>query len=291
MIKPDIYEPSLNPLYRDMLAHYGVVALPARVRDPNRKGKVESAVGFAQKRLRGMRFESMEEAQAYIDRWTERWADRRIHGTTKQQVAALFKAEEQSTLRSLPIAPFRYYEYGSRVVHLDGCIEVASAYYSVPPAWMSQQVNVQWDKLYVRILNPSTGELLREHVRQKRGSHRVHDEDRSKRISPAIDHHLGKAEAAGVHVGAVCRHLSESTGPYAIRRVLAIVSLVKKHGPDLVDRACQAALEVGAPTYRFVKRFLENQRVNAPKLQQVDSLIRDLNHYRDIITQKTETRQ
>ena len=36
VIKPDLYEPELNPVYRDVLAHYGVVADPARVRDPNR---------------------------------------------------------------------------------------------------------------------------------------------------------------------------------------------------------------------------------------------------------------
>ena len=41
VLTPDIYDPTLNPLYRDMLAHYGVVALPCRVRDPDRKGKVE----------------------------------------------------------------------------------------------------------------------------------------------------------------------------------------------------------------------------------------------------------
>lgn len=45
VLKPDVYEPELNPLYRDVLRHYGVVAMPARVRDPNRKGKVESAIG------------------------------------------------------------------------------------------------------------------------------------------------------------------------------------------------------------------------------------------------------
>jgi transposase len=47
VITPDIYDPTLNPLYRDLLAHYGVVALPCRVRDPDRKGKVESGVGHA----------------------------------------------------------------------------------------------------------------------------------------------------------------------------------------------------------------------------------------------------
>ncbi len=32
VLTPDIYDPALNPLYRDVLAHYGVVALPCRVR-------------------------------------------------------------------------------------------------------------------------------------------------------------------------------------------------------------------------------------------------------------------
>src|SRR5256712_3427151 len=40
VLTPDIYDPALNPLYRDVLAHYGVVALPCRVGDPDRKGKV-----------------------------------------------------------------------------------------------------------------------------------------------------------------------------------------------------------------------------------------------------------
>ena len=54
VLTPDIYDPTLNPLYCDVLAHYGVVALPCRVGDPDRKGKVEAAVGHAQKTpLRG----------------------------------------------------------------------------------------------------------------------------------------------------------------------------------------------------------------------------------------------
>ncbi len=49
VLSPDFYDPGLNPLYRDVLAHYGVTALPCRVRDPDRKGKVESGVAHAQK--------------------------------------------------------------------------------------------------------------------------------------------------------------------------------------------------------------------------------------------------
>jgi len=116
VLTPDIYDPALNPLYKDVLAHYGTVALPCRVRDPDRKGKVEAGVAHAQKTpLKGLRFESLPEAQAYLDRWEERWADTRIHGTTKRQVAAMF-VEERPSLLPLPLEPFRYYQYGERTV-------------------------------------------------------------------------------------------------------------------------------------------------------------------------------
>jgi len=102
VLVPDVYDPTINPLFRDVLAHYGVVALPCRIQDPDRKGKVESGVGHAKKTpLKGMRFESLEEAQAYLDRWEERWADTRIHGTTKRQVAAMFAEEKPHLLPCL----------------------------------------------------------------------------------------------------------------------------------------------------------------------------------------------
>ena len=116
VLEPEIYDPALNPLYRDFLAHHGVVALPARVGHPDRKGKVERSIGYAQGTpLKGKRFESLEEAQAYLDRWTERWADTRIHGTTKRQVATMF-AEERPALRPLPVEPFRYYKLDRKSV-------------------------------------------------------------------------------------------------------------------------------------------------------------------------------
>ena len=180
VLTPDIYDPTLNPVYRDMLAHYGVIALPCRVRDPNRKGKVESSIGHAQRTpLHGLRFEALAPAQAYLDRWEAHWADTRIHGTTKRQVAAMF-AEERPVLGPLPVEPFRYYRFGLRTVHLDGCVEVEATYYSAPPGWIGQRVQVQWTDLHVRLLAP-TGRLLREHVRAPRGWHRIEEADRPAR--------------------------------------------------------------------------------------------------------------
>src|SRR5258707_7821524 len=145
VLKPDIYDPALNPLYRDMLAHYRAVALPCRVADPDRKGKVERGVGHAKNTpLKGLRFESLEEAQTYLDHWETKWADTRIHGTTKRQVAAMF-GEEKPSLLPLPLEPFRLYQFGDRRVNLDGCVEVDAAYYSAPPGWIGRSVKVQWD--------------------------------------------------------------------------------------------------------------------------------------------------
>jgi transposase len=288
VLTPDVYDATLNPLYQALLRHYGVVALPARVRDPDRKGKVESSIGFAQKTpLRGMRFESLEEAQRHLDQWTERWADTRIHGTTKRQVAAMF-AEERPSLQPLPLEPFRYFEHGVRVVHLDGCIEVAKGYYCVPPGRLGQEVHVRWDHRYVRILEPKTGVLLREHLRQRPGHYRIDERDRSPRTPPSIAQLLQRARVAGKHVGLLCEQLEQRRDQFAARQILGVLSLVKKRGFGVVDDCCRTALEAGVVTYRLVRKLVERAAMHAPQLRQVDGLIRELTVYRDFIDRKTQ---
>ena len=226
VLTPDIYDPTLNPLYRDVLAHYGVIALPCRVRDPDRKGKVEASIGHAQKTpLKGLRFETLIGAQAYLDRWETRWADTRIHGTTKRQVAAMF-AEERPALGPLPLEPFRYYRHGVRTVHLDGCVEVEAAYYSAPPGWIGQRVQVQWDGARVRLLAPTTGVLLREHLRSPRGWHRIHDADRPARTPRSTLTLLARATRAGPGIGTICEHIHQHDGAVGIRRILGVLASV-----------------------------------------------------------------
>jgi len=288
VLKPDIYDPALNPLYRDLLEHYGAVALPCRVRDPDRKGKVERGVGHAkQTPLKGLRFESLQAAQDYLDRWEERWADTRIHGTTKRQVQAMF-AEEKPTLLPLPIEPFRYYDHGKRGVNLDGCVEVQAAYYGTPPGWIGREVQVQWDVMHVRIINPATGELLREHLRQKRGGFRVEERDKPKKTPAATSDLLARAARSGPSVDTLCSEIYRREGELGVRRILGVLSLVKKHGDGAVDDACAAALELGVADYRFVRRYLDRHPPTPLTLRQVDPLIRELTHYRDLINRITE---
>ena len=287
VLTPDIYDPTLNPLYRDVLAHYGVVALPCRVRDPDRKGKVEAAVGHAQKTpLRGLRFEDLDDAQTYLDRWERRWADTRIHGTTKRQVAAMF-AEEKPALGPLPLEPFRYYQFGHRTVHLDGCVEVASAYYGAPPGWIGRRIHVQWNDAHVRLLDPQTCQLLREHLRAPRGWHRIEDRDRPTRTPQKTLTLLAAAKRVGPAISTICDHIHRHDGAAGVRRILGVLALARKHGPAVAEEAATAALELGAPTYRFLRRYLDRRPETPLSLRQVDPLIRELTLYRDLIDRRT----
>ena len=107
-------------------------------------------------------------------------------------------AEERPALRPLPVEPFRYYRYGERTVHLDGCVEVEAAYYGAPPGWIGQRVQVQWNDLHVRLLAPKTGQLLREHLRAPRGWHRI-----------------ARRRSAGAHAGDHARAARRAPAPPA----------------------------------------------------------------------------
>ena len=283
VLRPDIYDPTLNPLYRDVLAHYGVTALPCRVRDADRKGKVESGVGHAQSTpLKGLRFEALAAAQAYLDHWETRWADTRIHGTTKRQVAAMF-AEERPHLQPLPPTPFRYYAFGTRTVHLDGCVEVAKAYYRVPPGRIGQLVAVEWDERVVRVRDRQTGALLREHERQHPGGYREDPEDRPRRTPPGTLALLAQAAAVGPHVGELATSLHADDPLRAVRRIQGLLALARKQGAAPVDRACAVALDLGGRSYQVVRRYLERHPPVPVTLRQVDPLIRQLTLYRDLL--------
>ena len=289
VLKADFYDPTLNPLYADVLKHYGATALPCNVADPDRKGKVESGVGHAQKTpLKGLRFETLEAAQRYLDQWEERWADTRIHGTVKRQVSLMY-TEERPFLVPLPVEPFRYYEFGVRTVHLDGHIEVEGAYYCAPPGMIGQTLPVQWDGQRVRLLHPRTRQLLIEYEAQLRGRYRTPDEYRPPRTPPTTLQLLAWTRHAGKHIGVLCQEIHRQDGETGVKRILGVRSLIRKHGAPTVEDACGTALELGAPTYRFVKHYLD-RRAQQPQLalRQIDPLIRELTHYRDHINNMTK---
>ena len=148
---------------------------------------------------------------------------------------------------------------------------------------------MQWDGLHVRILDPNTGELLREHVRQKKGYRRMRDEDRPAKTPQSTARLLSRARTAGESIGIVCQAIHDRDGEVGVRRILGVLSLVKKHGPAPVEQAASTAREVQVPTYQFMRRYVERQQAQLPlTLTQVDPLIRVLTEYRDLIDRRCE---
>jgi hypothetical protein len=74
-----------------------------------------------------------------------------------------------------------------------------------------------WDGLQVRLLDPKTGQLLREHLRQKRGWHRIKQEDRPSRTPLSTSQLLGRASRAGSHIGAICEAIHNRQGQVGVR--------------------------------------------------------------------------
>ncbi len=289
VLTPDIYDPTLNPLYRDVLAHYGAVALPCRVGDPDRKGKVESAIDHTQAApSRACASSTLDEAQAYLDRWDVRWADTRIHGTTKRQVAAMF-AEERPALLPLPVEPFRYYQFGTRTVHLDGCVEVD-----------------------VRLLRPAAG-LARPRGRGPMGwgarpPPRSHHRHAPPRAPPAgarasCDPPRGSAGPHAPHHAHAARRAPSARARMSARSARPSIVATARPGCAASSGSSRWSRSTAPPRsrtpaprpwsssvadYRFVRRYLERQPAAPLTLRQVDPLIRDLTHYRDVIARKTQ---
>ena len=96
------------------------------------------------------------------------------------------------------------------------------------------------------------------------------------------------AAHAGKHVGAVCSAIHRDKGEWGVKGILGVRALMRRHGAAAVDDACAAALEMGVPTYRFVRRYLERRPRPPLALRQVDPLIRQLTLYRDHINRMTK---
>src|SRR5438445_13598479 len=86
---------------------------------------------------------------------------------------------------------------------------------------------------------------------------------------------LSRADKAGAQIGALCRGMHQKDGETAVRRILGVLSLVKKYGGATVEDACAAALEVGVRAdYHFVRRYLDRHPPLSLSLRHAATLIR-----------------
>jgi transposase len=259
VVEPDVYDPELNAVYAAMLKHYGCVGLPCRPYHPDEKGKVESAVGHTQRTaLQGRKFESLEEQNDFLAHWNERWARTRIHGTTKRQVREMYE-QERPALLPLPATRFEYFRDGERRVHFDGHIEVDGAYYSVPPRHVGTKVIVHVGRLWLRILDSQTHQLIREHAITDKGQRRTVAEDLPKQTPPQVEKLVSQLVKLGTACGVFARAVENERGPLALRTLFGLLDLVRRHGIEPVEQACMLAASAGVWRLRFLRACLAQQ--------------------------------
>ena len=120
VLQADWFDSELNPKLQSFACQYGTVILPTKPRTPQHKGKVEAAVKYVQDNaLKGRTFKSLAEQNLFLDQWEKNVADKRIHGTVRQQVEALF-AQERPALQALPAELFPSFHEAKRRVHRAG---------------------------------------------------------------------------------------------------------------------------------------------------------------------------
>jgi len=258
VLKPDLYEPQLNPVYAATLAHYAVVADPARVRDPNRKGTVESAIGHTQATaLKGRRFESLQEQNDFLEHWESKWAASRIHGSARRQVQAMYE-EEKPHLQPLPLLGMQYFTEAQRSVCDDGCVRVDHSSYAARPAAIGSKVLVRIFEHRIEIRDLSSQALLRTHTRAERpGSVVLPAQERVFNPSRETRRILGQARAIGMDAHRLCELLFAVEGRVGQRKLWGIVGLADRYPRRLVDAACARAIAEGVHSYRHVKALTE----------------------------------
>lgn len=280
VLRPDLYEPALNPVYAAMLAHYGVVADPCRVGDPNRKGTVESAIQHTQgTALKGKRFETIDAQNTYLAHWEERWAATRIHGRKKRQVLEMYR-EEQPHLRPLPATQLRVFTQSVRTVDDSGLVQVGASYYAALPARLHSVVTV---RVYARELEifDAAGQLLRRHpIATRRGAFTMEASDRLFNPSRETARLLVKAEAIGPETAAFAQQLFARLGRPGQRALYGLTNLPRTHPCAAIEAACARLVAADCISYAAVKRALARRpEPLPPALTQADPAIRPITEY------------
>lgn len=272
VIKPDRYEPDLNPAFAGMAAHYGTAIIPARVRRPRDKAPVEAGVLLVERwilaALRNRRFFCVEELNEAIADLLDRLNDRRFKrvSTTRRE---LFEKLDAPALRPLPPRRYEFLEWRTAKVGIDYHVCAEKHFYSVPYQLVGEQLDVRLSVLTVEILykNRRVASHRRSYLEggfttnpeHRPKSHQAHLEWTPSRI-------ISWAEKTGPATAALVKKIMESR-PHpemGYRSCLGIIRLSKEYGCERVEAAAIRALAANVTSYKSIKSILEKGLDKAP---------------------------
>jgi transposase len=260
------YEPGISRAYQEMASHYGTAVLPARVRRPRDKAKVEVAVQVVQRwvlaRLRHRKFFSLTELNAAIRALIAELNDRPMrHLGTSRRV--LFESVERAALLPLPAEPYAYAEWRRCRAGLDYHVEVLGHFYSVPYRLIRETIEARVTDQTIELFHGGT--RVASHVRSPRehrhttiaehmpSAHRRHAEWTPTRL-------LRDAATIGPSTIALVERIL-TTKPHpeqGFRACLGILRLARGYGPERLEAACERGMSIGANSYGSVQSILRN---------------------------------
>lgn len=282
---PDWFDPVLNPKLQSFAQHYNTVILPTKPYTPRHKGKVESGVKYVKNNaLQARTFVSLEEQNCFLAEWERTVADTRIHGTTKRQVGRVFHEVERATLQPVPLERFPFFHEAQRKVSRDGHVEVAKAYYSVPPEHLGRTVWARWDARIVRIFNQRWQQIAM-HVRHEQGRFSTHAEHLAKEKISGVERGaawlLGKIRGIGEQALAWSEAMLQARGIEGVRVLQGLLALAKANSCEALNEACRIALSYSAFRLQTLRELLKRRGVPQQPLPFLDEhpLIRPLSDY------------
>jgi transposase len=258
------YDPDLNPAYAELAAHYHIAVLPARVRRPRDKAKVENGVLIVERWilacLRHRQFFSLGElneaiAQLLVKLNTRRF--KKLEGCRHSRFIEL----DAKALQPLPNRPYEYATWKKVKVHPDYHVQIEHGYYSVPYTLIGQHVDVRLSAHGLeifkdRVLVARHPRAIKRHERKTLDAHRP-DKHRAL-IDTTVQRVLERGELVGAATHAVLteqfkrkKHPEE-----ALRAALGILRLKEDFTATQLEAACAAALTYQLTSYRAVRSFI-----------------------------------
>lgn len=294
VLKADWADPELNPKLIDFARHYGTTILPCLPRVPEHKGKVENSVKYVKSNaVAGRQFVALAEVNQFLWHWEKTVADVRIHGTTKRQVAELFHWEK-SFLTPLPASLFPCFQEAPRTVHRDGHVEVAKAFYHVPPEYLQREVWARFDSREVRIfVKDKAGGLkqIQVHRRLEPGqftnARGIGGGQGS--LQANLDYWLKRACNLGASCEQWAQAVAANRGIGGLRTLMGLVGLIDRHSFPALNRACERAWAKGTWRLRDVKALLAAKEIQTQIIfEEHHPLIRNLSEYGLFVQKQTQ---
>jgi transposase len=258
------YDPALNPAYQDFAEHYGLAILPARVRKPRDKAKVEVGVQVVERwilaRLRNHTFFSLGAINAAI-RGLASDLNQRPFKKREGSRASVFAAIERPALRPLPPQAYEFATWKKAKVHLDYHVEIERAYYSVPYALIGKTVEARLTAHAIEIFHRQS--LVARHLRARsRGQFVTLAAHRPERHSAVIDLTHERLRQRALAIGpATAEVLSQQMHrrvhpEESLRTSLGILRLARDFSPAALEQAAQRAIALKTFSYRALRTLI-----------------------------------